>query len=361
MKGERLKIAFIGCGRISAKHFDALQQLEGQMEVCALCDIAVERAQHLRSAYSCCASAALYSSVPGLLAQKAALGLQLAVLALPNGLHAAVGMQCARAGLHIIVEKPLAVRLDDGIALVQSCREYQVELFLIHQNRFNAPVQSLYQALAAGRLGRIYSLYANVFWTRPQSYYDEEGSWHGTKDMDGGAFYTQASHYVDLLQWLVGGPPRRVWSQLRTLARNIETEDCGTAFLEWEHDPNHIIATINVSMLCYPKNLEGSLLILGEKGSVKIGGTALNQIEIWQLEDEADAPSPRGSVGYQTDSVYGFGHQNLYAAIAARFRREAQPQSVEAALICGESILDNLRILDAIQRSARENGRIVEL
>ena len=354
IKGEKLKIAFIGCGRISAKHFDALQQLQDQIEVCALCDIDLERAGSLRSAYSCCAGASLYSSVRDLL--KATPGLQLAVIAVPNGLHAEVGVQCARAGLHIVVEKPLAVRLDDGIALVQSCRENQVELFLIHQNRFNAPVQSLYEAVVAGRLGRIYSLYANVFWTRPQSYY--EGSWHGTKDMDGGAFYTQASHYVDLLQWLAGGPPRRVWSQLRTLARNIETEDCGVAFLEW--DPDNIIATVNVSMLCYPKNLEGSLLVLGEKGSVKIGGTALNQIEIWQLEDEADSLN-HCSIGYKTDSVYGFGHQNLYAAIAARFRGEAQQQSAEAALICGDSILDNLRILDAIQRSAQENGRIVEL
>ena len=355
IKGEKLKIAFIGCGRISAKHFDALQQLQDQIEVCALCDIDAERARSLRSAYSCCAGAALYSSVRDLL-KAAPPGLQLAVIAVPNGLHADVGIQCARAGLHIVVEKPLAVRLDDGIALVQSCREQQVELFLIHQNRFNAPVQSLYEAVTAGRLGRIYSLYANVFWTRPQNYY--EGSWHGTKDMDGGAFYTQASHYVDLLQWLAGGPPRRVWSQLRTLARNIETEDCGVAFLEW--DPDNIIATINMNMLCYPKNLEGSLLVLGEKGSVKIGGTALNQVETWQLADKLDTPN-QCSIGYETDSVYGFGHKNLYAAIAARFRGEAQQQSVESALICGESILDNLCILDAIQRSAKENGRIVEL
>ena len=350
---SKLKIAFIGCGRISAKHFDALQQLQDQIEVCALCDIDIAHAERLRSAY--CTRAAVYGSVQGLLAQKAALGLQLAVIAVPNGLHAEVGIQCARSGLHVIIEKPLAVRLDDGMALVQSCRENQVELFLIHQNRFNAPVQRLYEALTSGRLGRIYSLYANVFWTRPQNYYD--ASWHGTKDMDGGAFYTQASHYVDLLQWLAGGPPRRVWSQLRTLARNIETEDCGVAFLEWGRGPDNIIATINMNMLCYPKNLEGSLLILGEKGSIKIGGTALNKIETWQLADEVD-PLPDSS-GYETDSVYGFGHRDLYAAIATRFRGETQPQSIEAALICGESILDNLRILDAIQRSA--SGSVVDL
>ena len=354
-----LKIAFVGCGRISSKHFDALDKLWREIEVQALCDIDIERARGARSTRECCRSAKIYNDIEAMLAAEN--GLDAAVIALPNGLHAAAGALCAHAGLHVIVEKPLAVRLADGEKLLAACRQNQVQLFLIHQNRFNPPVQQLYCAIGSGYLGRIYSLHANVFWTRPQSYYDSEGSWHGSKELDGGAFYTQASHYVDMVQWLAGGRPDRIWSQLRTMARDIETEDCGMAFMEWgtAGSPQNIIASINMSILTYPRNLEGSVLVLGEKGSVKIGGTAMNKVENWQVAGMDAARLEFGS--YDTDSVYGFGHQNLYAAIAARLRGESQDAGTEAALVNGPDILDNLAIIEGIQRSAQGGGRIINL
>ena len=228
----KINIAFIGCGgRIASKHFDALNLLQDQFSVQAICDIQPERTQQARS-FACNRNAAIYHDIATMLAEQTQ-NLHIAVIALPNGLHAQAGIQCAQKGLHILMEKPLAVQLQDGQKLVDACEKHKVELFLIHQNRFNPPIQKLYRAIAQGHFGRIYSIYANLFWARPQSYYDHEASWHGTKEMDGGAFYTQASHYVDMVQWLAGGLPQRLSSQLRTLARNIETEDCGTAFLEW--------------------------------------------------------------------------------------------------------------------------------
>ncbi|WGK69207.1 Gfo/Idh/MocA family oxidoreductase [Candidatus Haliotispira prima] len=377
-----LNIAFVGCGRISGKHFDALDKLQDRICVRAVCDSDIERAHNARSSRDCCSRAAVYDSIEALLTAHSPPpnssqynpkkeneagtsndreSLDAVVIALPNGLHAKVGIQCARAGLHIIMEKPLAIHLSDGQDLVQSCRENRVELFLIHQNRFNPPVQQLHQAITEGRMGRIYSIYANVFWTRPQSYYDSEGAWHGTKEMDGGAFYTQASHYLDMVQWLAGGRPWRLSGQLRTLARQIETEDCGTAFLEWGEigQPDNLIATINMSMLTYPCNFEGSILILGETGCVKIGGTAMNKVEHWQMESLKAEELDLGS--YDTESVYGFGHRSLYTAVVAKLNGEVLPESLAAALVSGRDILDNLMVLEGILLSAQGGGLVIEL
>ncbi len=358
-----LRLAFVGCGRISSKHFDALDALQDQIQVTALCDSNIQRAQQAREQRACCAQSRVYQSIKAMLGAEQKL--HAATIALPNGLHAKAGSQCARAGIHVIVEKPLAVRLSDGRRLVQNCREQGVNLFLIHQNRFNAPIQYLYRAVRAGRLGRIYSIHANVFWTRSQSYYDSEAAWHGTRSMDGGAFYTQASHYLDMVQWLAGGRPRRLYGQLRTLARKIETEDCGTVFLEWGEpgSPDNLIATLNMSMLSYPRNFEGSVLVLGETGCVKIGGTAMNKVEHWNVVPAAgeQQTGPEGGLGsYDTQSVYGFGHRNLYSAVAAKLAGRPLPAELDAALVYGENVLDNLVILDGIHRSAREN-RMLEL
>ncbi len=364
----KIRIAFIGCGRISSKHFDALNALQEQFTVQALCDMQPERAQHARS-FDCNRNAVIYHDIATMLAKEQ--GLQVAIIALPNGLHAQAGMQCAQKGLHLLIEKPLVVELADGQKLVNACHNYNVELFLIHQNRFNPPIQQLYQAISQGSFGRLYSIYANLFWTRPQSYYDDEATWHGTKKMDGGAFYTQASHYVDMLQWLAGGLPQRLSSQLRTLARNIQTEDCGTAFLEWgsSGQTSNIIATINMSLLTYPRNLEGSILVLGEKGCAKIGGTAMNKLEHWQMASPEGKTQSKNNLtqskqscsSYETDSVYGFGHKSLYQAIAAQLRGEKLATTMKAAIITGPNILDNSIILDAIQRSSQNKGSLIEL
>src|SRR5687768_11507268 len=204
-------------------------------------------------------------------------------IATPSGLHPAQGVAAARAGMHVVTEKPMAISLTGADELVHACDTAGVRLFVVKQNRLNPPVQLLKRAVDRGRFGRIYMASCTVHWARPQEYYDQ-APWRGTWEFDGGAFMNQASHYVDLIQWLMG-PVESVMAKTATLARRIETEDSGIAILKFR---SGALGMIQVTMLTYPRNLEGSITLLGETGSVKIGGTAVNKIEHWQFADYDD-------------------------------------------------------------------------
>ena len=205
----------------------------------------------------------------------------------------------------------------------------------------------LKQAMEAGRFGRIYMVGVNVFWTRPQSYYDS-ASWRGTWEFDGGAFMNQASHYIDLLDWICG-PVESVMAYTGTLARNIEVEDTGVAALKWR---NGAMGSINVTMLTWPKNLEGSITILGERGTVRIGGVAVNEIKHWEFETPDAMDSLIGDASYETTSVYGFGHPLYYDNVISTLRGEAQPETD------GREGLKSLELLIAMYLSARDGKRI---
>ena len=196
--------------------------------------------------------------------------------------------------------------------MVEACDQAGVRLFVVKQNRLNATIQLVKRAMDKGRFGKIYMVNVNVFWNRPQSYYDS-ARWRGTWEFDGGAFMNQASHYVDLLDWLVG-PVECVHAFTATLARHIEVEDTGVANIRWR---SGALGSINVTMLTYPKNLEGSITIIGERGTVRVGGVAVNEIEHWEF----DAPDPDDALAkdasYQTTSVYGFGHPLYYDNVVA--------------------------------------------
>ena len=231
--------------------------------------------------------------------------------------------------------------------MVRACDQAGVRLFVVKQNRSNRTLRLLKQAVETGRFGRIYMIGVNVFWTRPQSYYDS-AAWRGTWEFDGGAFMNQASHYVDLLDW-IGGPVESVMAYTGTLARNIEVEDTGVAALKWR---NGAMGTISVTMLTYPKNLEGSITVLGEKGSVRIGGVAVNEIKHWEF-DSADAMDAQvGEASYQTTSVYGFGHPLYYDNVINTLRGEAEPQTD------GREGLKSLELLVALYLSARDGKRV---
>ena len=206
-----------------------------------------------------------------------------------------------------MTEKPMATRWHDGLAMVRACDEAGVRLFVVKQNRRNPTLQLLKQAVEQDRFGRIYMVSVNVFWTRPQSYYDSS-AWRGTWEFDGGAFMNQASHYVDLLDWIVG-PVESVMAYTGTLARNIEVEDTGVAAIKWR---TGAVGSVNVTMLTYPKNLEGSITILGERGSVRVGGVAVNKIEHWEFDKPHEMDARVADASYQTTSVYGFGHPLYY-------------------------------------------------
>jgi UDP-N-acetyl-2-amino-2-deoxyglucuronate dehydrogenase len=269
------------------------------------------------------------------------------ILATPSGLHPQQAIEAARARRHVMTEKPMATRWADGLAMVRACDEAGVRLFVVKQNRRNRTLQLLRQALNAGRFGRIYMVTVNVFWARPQSYYDS-AAWRGTWEFDGGAFMNQASHYVDLLDWLIG-PVESVMAYTGTLARDIEVEDTGAAVLKWR---NGALGSVNVTMLTYPKNFEGSITILGEKGTVRIGGVAVNKIEHWEFATPHEMDAQLDEASYQTTSVYGFGHPLYYDNVIRTLRGECEPETD------GREGLRSLELLIAMYRSARDGRRV---
>jgi UDP-N-acetyl-2-amino-2-deoxyglucuronate dehydrogenase len=269
------------------------------------------------------------------------------ILATPSGLHAAQAMAVAAAGRHVMTEKPMATRWQDGKAMVQACDRAGVHLFVVKQNRNNPTLQLLKRAVEAKRFGRICMVTVNVFWSRPQSYYDS-ASWRGTWEFDGGAFMNQASHYVDMLDWLIG-PVESVQAYTATLLRNIEVEDTGVLALRWRAGT---LGSLNVTMLTYPKNFEGSVTVLGETGTVRVGGMAVNKIEHWEFAtpDPMDAEVERAS--YETTSVYGHGHPRYYQNVIATLRGSATPATD------GREGLHSLELLIATYLSARDGRRV---
>jgi UDP-N-acetyl-2-amino-2-deoxyglucuronate dehydrogenase len=342
VKNRKIKLGFVGCGRISGKHFDALEQHIDDIEIISVCDIIKERAKSAAGRMK----ATPYTDLEEMLENEK---LDIVTIATPNGLHKEHVIKAADARIHVITEKPMAIKLSDGIKMQKRCLEKGVQLFVIHQNRFNDTAQEIWKACKAKRFGRIYMITSNVFWTRPQEYYDKEGDWHGTKDIDGGAFYTQASHYIDFMEWIANAAPKTVYANLKTLALEIETEDTGIANIEWE---NGIMGAINMTMLTYPKNLEGSVTIIGEKGTVRIGGVAMNKIEHWEFADNNPHDKNIMNANYETTSVYGFGHVRYYENIINVFRGNEKP------LIDGNEGLKSLKLLEGIYKSSKKGKPI---
>ncbi len=339
--GRKLRLALVGCGRIAANHFGAMQSHSEHIELVDVCDIdpaALEAAVERTGAKG-------HSQLADMLKATTA---DLVVLTTPSGLHPQQAIDVAKAGKHVMAEKPMATRWQDGLRMVKACDDAGVRLFVVKQNRRNATLQLLKQAVEQGRFGRIYNVAMNVFWTRPQDYYDQGNGWRGTWEFDGGAFMNQASHYIDLLNWIVG-PVESVMAYTATQARNIEAEDSGVAAIKWR---SGAMGTLNVSMLTYPKNLEGSITILGEKGTARIGGVAVNEIQEWQFEQSLPEDEQIKAASYATTSVYGFGHPLYYGNVIQTLRGEAEPETD------GRSGLKSLELLVAIYRSAKDGARV---
>lgn len=339
---RKIRLGFIGCGRISKSHFAAIKEHSESIELVSLCDNILSRAQLAAENMN----ATAYSSIDEMLSSE---DLDIVTVATPNGLHPEHILKVAEKGIHVITEKPMAIKLSDGLKIQEYCKSKKVQLCVVHQNRFNDTVQEIWKAIQLNRFGKIYMITSNVFWTRPQEYYDKEGSWHGTNELDGGAFYTQASHYIDLMQWLAQSKATSVFAQLKTLARKIETEDSGSALFEWE---NGILGSINVTMLTYPKNLEGSITIIGEKGTVKLGGVAMNKIEHWEFSEDSPNDKNVMAANYEPTSVYGTGHVRYYENIVNCFRNTSKP------LVDDVEGINSLKLLAAIKESDKNKKPI---
>ncbi len=336
-----VRVSLVGCGRISRNHFDAIARING-LELVAVCDSVSERAQAAGEA----------QRVPWFVHFDEMLRdveSDAVVIATPSGLHPQHGIAAAKTGRHVITEKPMAISLHAADALVQACDDAGVRLFVVKQNRLNPPVQLVKRALDKGRFGRLYMGNCTVRWTRPQEYYDQ-APWRGTWEFDGGAFMNQASHYVDLMQWLMG-PVESVIAKTATLARNIEAEDTGAAVFKFR---SGAIGVMEVTMLTYPRNLEGSITLLGERGSVRIGGTAVNRVEHWEFADYDDDDKLVDTTASNPPTVYGFGHEGYYRNVLSVLRGEAEPDTD------GRSGRKSLELILGIYESAR-TGRDVPL
>lgn len=337
---RKIRFALVGCGRIAKNHFDSIKQHENQAELVGVCDIDAN-ALEAAVVYT---GAKPYANLDALLADTNA---DIVILTTPSGLHANQAVSIAQTGRHVMTEKPMATRWQDGLRMVKACDEAGVRLFVVKQNRRNATLQLLKQAVDKKRFGRIYMVNVNVFWTRPQSYYDS-AAWRGKWEFDGGAFMNQASHYVDLLDWIIG-PIESLHAYTATLERDIEVEDTGVLNVRWR---SGALGSMNVTMLTYPQNLEGSITIIGEKGTVRVGGVAVNEIQHWDFADKDPDDEKVKTSNYQTTSVYGFGHPLYYDNVIKVMRGEAEPETD------GREGLKSLEVLIATYLSARDGKRV---
>ena len=337
---RKVRFALVGCGRISANHFDAIAAHGDRAELVDVCDV-VDAAAHAAAKRT---GAKAHRSLKDMLATTTA---DAVILTTPSGLHPRQAVTVAEAGLHIVSEKPMATQWQAGLDMVRACDEHGVRLFVVKQNRRNPTLQLLKKAIEAGRFGRIYMVNINVFWTRPQEYYDA-AKWRGTWEFDGGALMNQASHYADLLDWLIG-PVESIHAYTGTLARAIEAEDTAVLSVKWR---SGTLGSMNVTMLTYPKNMEGSVTVLGETGSVRIGGVAVNDIQHWEFAAPHPDDAKVADASYTTTSVYGFGHPLYYDNVISVLRGEAEPET------SGREGLRSLEVLAAAYRSARTGQRV---
>jgi UDP-N-acetyl-2-amino-2-deoxyglucuronate dehydrogenase len=295
------QFGIIGCGRIAQRHAEHINKLG---KLAAVCDIENKKAETLAQKYN----ADAYVNIETLLKNNP----QLNVISIctPNGLHAEHSIKALNAGFHVLCEKPMAITVDDCSQMINAAEKANKQLFIIKQNRFNPPVAAVKKIIDEGRLGKIYSVQLNCFWNRNEDYY--KNSWKGTKDLDGGTLFTQFSHFIDLLYWMIGDV-QEVKGYIGNLNHKgiIEFEDTGVITMKFF---NSAIGTINYTVNSYQKNMEGSLTIFGEYGTVKIGGQYLNELEYQEIKnykiDNLPPGNPANNYGQYQGSMSN--HDKVY-------------------------------------------------
>lgn len=344
MNSKALKFCLLGCGRIAKRHSDLLggKLIEG-VELAGVCDIVPEKAKSIGEQFG----VPWFTDMHEMMAQSKP---DVVTILTESGNHARHALELAQYGAHLVVEKPMALTLDDADAMIAACDRAGVKLFVVKQNRFNVPVVKLRQALDAGRFGKLVMGTVRVRWCRPQAYYDQD-SWRGTWASDGGILTNQASHHIDLLEWMMGDVVQ-VSAMSATRLVDIEAEDTAAVILTFR---NGAIGIIEATGGTRPKDLEGSISILGEGGSVVIGGFAVNQLQTWQfVEPEADDEKVVENFSVNPPSVYGFGHHAYYEHVVDVITNGG-PQLVDG--IQGRR---SLELISAIYESI-ETGRTVPL
>tara|TARA_Y100001970_G_C14257765_1_gene876865 strand:+ start:282 stop:1370 length:1089 start_codon:yes stop_codon:yes gene_type:complete len=356
MKLNKINIALLGCGRISSSHIKAIVSEHNRCDLVALCDKSecnLNKANiFLKEQYKenkvTNINTELFLEYNLLLKEhkEKRIRIDLIVICTPSGFHAEQSISAAKLGINVCTEKPMALKVEDGVDMIKTCKNNEVRLFVVKQNRLNPTLRDLREKVHSNKFGRIGIVSLNVFWQRPQSYYDQ-ANWRGTLDLDGGALMNQASHYVDLLEWIIG-PLHSLNASIATISRKIESEDTAVLNLKWR---DGTLGSMAVTMITFPKNIEGSITIIGEKGSAKVGGIALNKYEFYYFQDEINTKQIE-DVNYLPKTVYGSGHYEYYKNILDTLNGLDNP-------ICdGESGLSSVKIINAAYKSAKSSKNI---
>lgn len=339
-----INFALVGCGRISKRHSELLgeNQIAGAQLV-AVCDKIVSKAEVIADKYSIPAYSCLHEMMK---AEK----IDVVVVLTESGLHAQHTIELAPYGAHVVVEKPMALTLDDADAMIEACDKYGVKLFVVKQNRFNVPIVQLRKALDQGRFGKLIMGTVRVRWCRPQAYYDQD-PWRGTWAYDGGVLTNQASHHVDLLEWMMGDI-ESVFAKSKRALVDIEAEDTAVVILKFR---NGALGVIEATTAIRPRDLEGSISILGETGSVEVGGFAVNEMKTWNFTETHEEDSEViDKYSVNPPNVYGFGHQAYYEHVVDCLDNET------AQLVDGLQGRKSLELINAIYESI-ETGEEVSL
>lgn len=340
-----IRFALIGCGRIARKHAEILASgLVPGACLAAVCDIRPEAAELLGRQYNVPWYANMHAMMEG-----AGRGIDVVCILTESGWHARHTLEVVPYGKHIVVEKPMALTLEDADAMIRACDLAGVKLFVVKQNRYNLPVQRLRQAFEQGRFGKMVLGTVRVRWSRDQSYYDQ-APWRGTWALDGGVFANQASHHVDLLEWFLGEPVS-VYATTRTALVNIEAEDTGVAVINFR---SGAIGVVEATTATRPKDLEGSLSLLGETGTVEIGGFAVNEMKTWSFssplpEDDHVLEEAREN----PPSVYGFGHVAYLSNVVDVIENGGR------SLVDGLEGRKSLELINAIYESAATRREVI--
>lgn len=312
-----MKYALIGCGRIAKNHVAAAVNNSHELEIAALCDVIPEHVQRYIDEYRL--NCPVYTDYQKLLAEVRP---DFVAIATESGKHAAIALDCIKAGVNVLIEKPIALSVADAQAILDAAKANGVTVGVCHQNRFNRAVQKLRSAIEEGRFGRIYSIAAVVRWNRDESYY-KQAAWRGTWAQDGGCLMNQCIHNIDLLRW-VGGEVESVTGITRNFQHPyIEAEDYGTAIVRFK---NGIIGTIEGTVNIYPRNLEETLTVFGERGTVRLGGKSVNTIEVWEFADHRDTLADiKEEFSEEPPNIYGFGHKPLYTDFISAVKEKRAP------------------------------------
>lgn len=343
-----MKYALIGCGRIAVNHVKAV--LNNKLEFTAVCDIVEEQMEKLLEKYGLEKDASIkrYTDYKKMIEEN---DLDLIAVATESGIHAEIALYCIAHGIHCIIEKPIAMSIKDADEIVRRSEKNGVKVCACHQNRFNVAVQEMRKALEAGRFGKLSHGSVHVRWNRNEDYYTQ-APWRGKWASDGGALMNQCIHGIDLLRWMMGDEAEEVYGQTRQQFHDyLEAEDVGMAVVKFK---NGAVATIEGTTNVYPKNLEETLYLFGEKGTVKLGGTSTNNIDVWQFADETEADRQNKGLEEATSNVYGNGHTSLYADMIDAVEKDRKPY-VDA--VAGRNALE---LVLAVYKSQKE-GKPVKL